>query len=62
MMAAALALDRATFMQGSFERIQNEPGMGGGADPADEDLAGTRVTDESHMNEPFPNGDIALHF
>ncbi len=51
-------LDRAAFVDGLFEGIQNEPGMRGAADPPAHDASGIGVDDECDIDEAFPSGDI----
>ena len=58
MMDQPHAFDRAAFMDGLFEGIQNEPGMRSGADAPADDASGIGVDDESDIDEAFPSGDV----
>ncbi|GEM_PF-6308543 len=46
-------------MDSLFEGIENEPGMGRGADPPDDDFAGISIDDESNVSEAPPGRDIS---
>ena len=52
-------LDRATVMDGLFESIKNEAGMGRRADPPADDASSEGVDNESDINEPFPGGHVS---
>lgn len=58
MMDQPHGLDRAAFVGGVFEGIQNEPGMRSGADAPADDGSSIGVDDESDIDEAFLSGDI----
>jgi hypothetical protein len=45
-------------MNGLFQGIEHEPGMGRAADPPADDAAGEGVDDEGHVDEALPGRDI----
>ena len=53
------AFGRTTFMDSLFEGVEDEPGMGRGADPPADDPPGEGVDYEGYIGEPFPGGDVS---
>jgi len=54
----AATADRAPVVQGLFEGIEDEPGMGGPRRPPADDPTHKGVDDEGHVDEALPSRDI----
>ena len=58
----AAAADRAPSVQGLFDGIEDEPGMGGPRHPPADDPPREGVDDESHADEALPSSDVRSRF
>ena len=59
-LVVATPLDRAAFMDRLFEGVENEAGMGNGADPPADNAPGIGIDDDRNIEEPLPRGDIGV--
>jgi hypothetical protein len=58
MVNQAYGFGGAAGMDGLFQGVEHEPRLRRGADAPAHDFAGIGIDDESHIDEPFPGGDI----